>query len=193
LTKPMIPIGYMFKKVAKTPKWLKVEDVIDVYSVSGCISKNFADYVNYWKHNGYWLFDSPEIMESLAKKENIDLLGSTLFYYEAYQYEFNDLSNEWLTFGAEKSFVTSVEIPTNKNLQGFDVVSFWASTSPECSPLSCNLLAAEIPVNKHCLFNTFEEAQESIERGLFENSEPGPYRIFAVYTLDDGLTRNRST
>ncbi len=42
----------MAKRVSKRPDWLKAPQVIDIYSVSGCISKNFADYINYWRHNG---------------------------------------------------------------------------------------------------------------------------------------------
>jgi hypothetical protein len=56
----MIPVGYMAKRVCRTPDWLGAPHVIDVYSVSGCISENFADYIQYWRHNGYWLFDSPD-------------------------------------------------------------------------------------------------------------------------------------
>jgi hypothetical protein len=33
-------------------------------------------------------------------------------------------------------------------------------------------------------FKTFAEAKEALEAGIFENSEHGPYRIFAVYTVD---------
>lgn len=146
--------------------WLNAGAVIDIYSVSGCVSEDFADYINYWKHNGYWLFDSPEVMESLAKAENIDLSGTTLFYYEVYEYEFDHNLKEWRAFVSEKSFLTNVQIPTDKYLQGFDVVNFTAHTSPECSPLSCNHLASTISVNQHCLFNTFREAQSAIEQGL---------------------------
>jgi hypothetical protein len=72
----------------------------------------------------------------------------------------------------------------DKSLRGFDVTTFSLNNSPECSPLSCNSLATSIPVNEHCLFNAFAEAKEALEAGLFENSEPGPYRVFAVYTVD---------
>jgi len=41
-------------------------------------------------------------------------------------------------------------------LEGFDVTTFSVANSPECSPLSCNDLAADIAVNKHCLFDSFD-------------------------------------
>jgi hypothetical protein len=49
--------------VVKKPHWLKATDVDDLYSVSSCFSEDFTDYINYWKHNGYWFFDSPEIIK----------------------------------------------------------------------------------------------------------------------------------
>jgi hypothetical protein len=42
---------------------------------------------------------------------------------------------------------------------------------------------ANVPVNRHCLFDSFEEAKLSVERGLFNQGEPGPFRIFAVHTV----------
>jgi hypothetical protein len=57
----MLPAGYMAKRVRKRPDWLAATQVIDIYSVSSCHSENFADYIPYWKHNGYWFFDSPKL------------------------------------------------------------------------------------------------------------------------------------
>lgn len=179
----MLPVGYMYKRVVKKPDWIKSEFVKDVYSLSHCVSDNFADYINFWKHNGYWLFDSPQIVEEIARGAAIDLAGTTLFYYEAYDYEYDDGTNQWIRFTPEPSFPTNVQIPRNKNLEGFDVTTFSQHTSPECSPLSCNSLATDVPVNKHCLFRTFAEAKEALENSVFSNSGPGPYRVFAVYTV----------
>ncbi|AWM81637.1 hypothetical protein DKL61_15540 [Gammaproteobacteria bacterium ESL0073] len=67
-----------------------------------------------------------------------------------------------------------VVIPAHKTLKGFDVVSFSMGYLPECSPLSCNGLAAIIKVNKHCLFDNFDEAKAALDNGLFNNAEPGP-------------------
>ena len=63
-------------------------------------------------------------------------------------------------------------------------MTFSAGSSPECSPLSCNGVAKELPTNAHCLFAGFEEAEAALSRGAFKDSEPGPYRIFAVYSVD---------
>ena len=85
----MIPAGYMAKRVSKKPDWLKASQVVDIFSLSGCASAYFADYIKYWKHNGYWLFDSPEIIRTIGREHSFQLEGTTLFYYEAYEKEFD--------------------------------------------------------------------------------------------------------
>jgi len=69
----MIPLGYLYKKVASRPEWLKAGQVNDIYSVGGHVSEDFTDYVDYWKHNGYWLFDSPYILAEVAKDASVSL------------------------------------------------------------------------------------------------------------------------
>lgn len=181
----MRPIGYLYKKVAACPDWIKAPNVTDIYSLSGCVSSNFADYINYWKHNGYWLFDSPRIIEALAAEHSFSLDGLKLFYYEAHEEEFDDEHDKWVPYEPEASFTTNVAVPARKTLEGFDVTSFSVHTSPECSPLSCNSCAETLPTNPHCLFHTFEEAKQAIEIGAFKEAERGPYRIIAVYSADD--------
>jgi hypothetical protein len=178
----MIPIGYMAKRVSKRPDWLQATHVVDIYSVGGCVSEDFADYINYWKHNGYWLFDSPEIIRSLACEHALGLEGTSLFYYEAYEMEFDGES--WHAYAPEPSFPTNVTPPSRKQLEGFDVATFYARNHPECSPLSCNSLAETLHTNAHCLLASFEEAKTNINNGAFSKCEPGPYRIFSVYSVD---------
>jgi hypothetical protein len=178
----MIPAGYMAKRVSRRPGWFKAAHVADIYSLSGCVSANFADYLPYWKHNGYWLFDSPEIIRAVAREHPVQLGGTSLFYYEVHEKEFD--GTRWAPFGPEPSFVTNVVPPSRKRLEGFDVVTFYARSSPECSPLSCNSLAEVLRTNAHCLFASFGEAEANLASGAFNNSEPGPYRIFAVYSVD---------
>jgi len=45
----MVPAGYMAKRVVARPDWLPAERVSSIYSVSGCVSENFADYINFWE------------------------------------------------------------------------------------------------------------------------------------------------
>ncbi|WP_205630036.1 hypothetical protein [Curvibacter sp. PAE-UM] len=174
----------MYKQVARRPDWIKAPNVGDIYSLSGCVSKDFADYINFWRHNGYWLFDSPRIIEEIALANSIPLDGLSLFYYEAHEEQYDADDCVWTPFAPEQSFETNIEIPQSKTLQGFDVTTFLVQTSPECSPLSCNSLAEGVATNEHCLLATFDEAQELVEKGVFTDAEPGPYRIIAVYTVE---------
>src|SRR5580692_6897905 len=92
----MIPVGYMAKRVHKRPDRFQAPHVVDVYSVSNCNCEDFADYIKYWKHNGYWFFDSPEIIKTVAKENAIQLGGTLLFYYEAHEMEFD--GEAWLPY-----------------------------------------------------------------------------------------------
>ncbi len=107
--------------------------------------------------------------------------GATLFYYEIHDQQFD--GKNWVPFAPEKSFPTKVIPPPGRTLAGFDVVTFFAGNAPECSPLSYNRLAQEIATNAHCLLASFEEAYEKISAGALKVAEPGPYRIFAVYSV----------
>jgi hypothetical protein len=178
----MIPVGYLAKRSCKKPDVFGLPNVVDIYSVAGDVNDDFADYINYWKHNGYWLFDSPEIIQALAQENSIDLQGTKLFYYETHELEFT--GKLWRPFSPEPSFRTNIVLPSERKLEGFDVVTFYAGNRPECSPLSCNYMAAEIHTNSHCLLESFDEAETSLNSGKFEGAEPGPYRIFAVYSVD---------
>ena len=179
----MIPAGYMAKIIEHSPEWLAAPNVEDIHSVSGCVSEDFADYINYWKHNGYWLFDTPEVIRQVAEQNSINLDKTLLFYYEVYEYQFNETDENWEKFSPESTFTLNVKKPVSAKLEGFDVVTFSGGTSPECSPLSCNSLSEQIRTNSHCLLSSCEEAKELLEKGAFIECEPGPYRIFAVYTL----------
>jgi hypothetical protein len=179
----MIPAGYMAKYVATRPEWLKADRVADIYSVSHCVSNDFADYIDFWKHNGYWFFDTPEIIQAVAKEHSLDLTSTKLFYYEVYEQEYDEKKEAWRHFSPEPSFTTHIIEPNSKTLEGFDIVTFYARTSAECSPLSCNALASEVETNTHCLLSSFRQAKDILENGQVKNTEPGPYRIFAVYSV----------
>ncbi|PSN20181.1 hypothetical protein C7271_03475 [filamentous cyanobacterium CCP5] len=179
----MIPAGYMAKRVCPCPDWLQVGTVVDIYSVSPCLSVDFAHYIPYWRHNGYWFFNSPETIRTLAEDHSIDLTGTQLFYYEVYEREYDPVSARWQHFTPEVALSTEVVIPFQKSLEGYDLVSFSGGSCAECSPLSCNRLAADIPTNQHCLLASLQDAQKILEQGQLQGAEPGPYRIFAVFAL----------
>ena len=105
------------------------------------------------------------------------------FFYLAYEKQGDDDDHAWKTYQPEKSFPTDVKLPKKTLLDGFDIVSFSGQTSAECSPLSCNHLAQELAVNKHCLIESIQEAKQYLQSGHFKDCEPGPYRIFEVRSV----------
>lgn len=186
----MIPAGYMYKLVSTATDDAISANVIDFYSVGACgagISPFFTDYIPHWKHNGYWFFNSPDIMREIARDEGIDLSSMTLFYYELHDFELDQPEDgtvtRWIPVECSASFATDVSIPEDKVLAGYDVVEYACRNSPECSLLSCSDLAARFTLNSHCLFNTFDAAKAAVESGQFHACEPGPYRILAVYVI----------
>lgn len=181
----MIPGGYVRKCVSARPVSIQTDRVVDIYSASSCISSDFANDIGYWRHNGFWLFNDPSDMDDIAAAEGKAITEFGLFYYELYEQQYDVQQMSWSSFAPEPSFETKVKSPVRARLEGFDVVSFSLGTDRECSPLSCNSLADELPVNAHCLFESFEEAKAAIEEGKFNNTEPGPFRIFAVYSVED--------
>ena len=179
----MIPLGYMAKRVALKPDWLKTDKVDDILSVSPCMSEDFADWVSYWKHNGFWFFDSTSVIQDLVHEHRIDNADLRWFYFEGYEQEYDEDQDVWRDYEPEGSFTTSVREPAEPRLMGYDIVTFSGGTSAECSPLSCNGLAESLDLNRHCLFETFKEAKDLIESERLDGCEPGPYRIVGVYEV----------
>ena len=177
----MIPVGYMAKRIPKErPNWLQTPEVVDVYSVSDCVNDSLAEYSDGWKHNGFWMFDSPADIADAALANEIDLQGSMLFFYEAYESEFD--GPDRLPILPDTTFETQVLVPLNRSLQGFDVVTFCDGPNSH-SPLSCNGIAADVKTNQHCLLASLDEAIAVVESDALDEGEPGPYRRYSVYTV----------
>ncbi|MCW8908874.1 MAG: hypothetical protein OQL28_16665 [Sedimenticola sp.] len=172
----------MAKRIRRAPAWLEAPGVSDIYSVSPCISVDFTDFIDFWKHNGYWLFDTPGTICRIAAQRDVDLSQTTLFYYELYERQYNEQRSCWEPFHPEPAFGLDVQHPASAHRVGFDVATFSSGTRPECSPLSCNGLADRVETNSHCLLSSLEEARHLLMSGGLMHTEPGPFRIFAVYT-----------
>jgi hypothetical protein len=174
----MIQAGYMYKRIAE-PQGLDCRNVTKIYSVVKCISKDFTDYVPYWKHNKYWFFNDPEAMDSIINEQKIPNRFELLFY-ELYEKEFDDEGQAWQEIRGEESFGYDVKTPRHKDFLGFDIVCYSHGTSHGCSPLSCNLLCREVNVNEYCLLDDLDDAIKLAETLIENKVEPGPYRIIAV-------------
>jgi hypothetical protein len=179
----MIPQGYMAKRVSPATAWLQNDQVAEILSVSPHLSEDFAEWTGHWNHNGYWFFNSPDIITDLIGEWGGRLEPLRWFYYEGYELAYDEETKLWSDYGPEPSFGTAVVAPRESVLRGFDVVTYSQGNRAECSPLSCNALAANMEVNRHCLFTSFAEAKQKIEERYFTLSEPGPFRILAVYEI----------
>lgn len=179
----MKPLGYMAKFIVACPPWLHTSQVKTVCSVSACVSSDFTEWIECWRHNGYWLFDSLDVIDDIVREKQIDATSLTYFYYEGDEREYDDAPN-WVRYEPEPDVPVNVEIPVKKVLIGFDIVSYTTSYSAECSPLSCNHLAEKVQVNEYCLLETAEAASTLITSGALTGCEPGPYRIIAVYRVE---------
>jgi hypothetical protein len=166
----MVSVGYMAKRVPKRSDRFQAPHVVAVFSVSNCNGENFTDYIPYWKDNGYWLFDSPEAIRTVARENSILLAGTSLCYYEAYEKDFD--GERWTPWSPEPSFRTDVPAPSGKQLVGFDVVSFTASTSPECSGLSCSSLAADC-AQMHTVLTPLTRPKRTSVAGRLTNPSRG--------------------
>ena len=61
-----IPIGYFPKRIVPRPEWLKAPGVLDICSVSECISPGPENWINHWRHNDMWMYDTEEIARSIV-------------------------------------------------------------------------------------------------------------------------------
>ncbi len=171
-----IPIGYFAKIVVKRPDWLMVPNVEDICSVSECMSAGPDDWFSLWQHNGMCLFDDAATIAAIAAQQN-PVQEFDLFAYGLIP----------IRFAAEgETVITAADLPSlagtppavlpcsaDFELLGYDCVQTeWHRTVVGfgCSPLSCNGLAQEIAVNRHCLIDGLDDALAAARR--FAREQP---------------------
>ncbi len=178
----LIPMGYQAKQVVDRPASLTAEWIEDLYSASGCISPALIDARWSWLRNGYHLFDTPSQLLNTAHQFGIPLIGASLFFYAAHPLEFEETTVRWRECKLATAR-TQVVVPVRRVLEGFDIVTYHPDTGVGCSPLSCNGIAASTRTNRHCLLPSLRSATRLLEQGILSHSEPGPFRVVAVYSL----------
>lgn len=185
----MTPAGYLLKRIVPPPAWLDAPGVEEVCSVTACVNDDVVDVASAWRHNGYGLANDVE--ELRASAADLDTAEADLFFYTAYSRE---LESDGHSFAADDwrprrpvpsaGVADAVRPPPGWpaiDALGFDVVV--RGDYLEHSPLSCNGVAKEIPVNRYALFDTLADAVAAIERGAFVGCEPGVYTVYGVYRL----------
>jgi hypothetical protein len=181
----MIPAGYWGIRDSKISNWTSDPRVERIWSVSSCINGCERDWVNQWMHNGYWHFNSLEdLRRAFTGCGVVD--DYVPVYYEILEKAFDENISQWIDLWIESSFNTDVQDPPIKEFLGFDFVSFYVRNNPECSPFSCNGLSREVDINSFCLCTwDIDRMIEYVSRIKLNDTEPGPYKIYAVYRLPE--------
>ncbi len=171
-------VGYFPKITHPGTDWLGNESVLEICSVSHCISEGPDDWINQWKHNELGFYDSEEIAYQMIEE------NSSAFHLYAYKmYPCSCLQGETKAILIPHAISSNVaDLSAHYEFLGYDIVTKSTTSFFECSPLSCNSAATEYPVNRYCLVSTKEVAHQVLseicEKG---NYEPGPYFLFEVY------------
>lgn len=172
-------IGYFAMLTMKQPDWLKALQVEEICSASDCTGRTDWDWIDEWRHNAAWVFDSSELAWSVVPQPlrgSCDMYAFRLF---PVRYELGD------RFSAPIPDVKPEPMDTSFTKLGYDLVSSSAGNCFEHSPLSCNGLATEVPTNRYCLLDTAEEAFALAPTldvpGQPMRGEPGPYFIVEVW------------
>ncbi len=173
-----IPIGYFPKRIAPRPEWLKAPSVVDICSVSECMSPGPEGWINHWRQNDMWMYDTEEIARSIVG-DSPEKTAFHMFAYRIVPLLFDQGQSEVLAMPS----LTVQELPADYRFLGFDIVSRSQGACFECSPLSCNGVAETEAVNAHCLVDNEETALRLAH--AFSNQsigcEPGPYCVIEVW------------
>ncbi len=199
-------LGYGLKHVLLRPDWLDCPEVEQVSSVSSCVSAEpYTDErFKRWAFNASGWYDTPE----LAQLDVEPGVPCRMFAYALFPFEFEgdevrkvavgmllSTDTRQLPVGPEPGFdflgydVVSGRCGGGQNAQSADLAPVMAGF--DCSPLSCNSMAREHPVNRNCLLDRWEDAVVAAIRFAKEEPEPGPYYIFAVYADTSDVPRRQ--
>ena len=158
----------------KRPDWLKAAGVNEVCSVSTCVSGAPDGWIDQWRHNEMWAYDTPELAWSVvpeAARSEFDL-----YAYLMFPVQFDEGQQPF-----EIPPLTVAPLPSSFERLGIDVVSRSCGSSFECSPLSCNHMAEHVAVSRYCLVDEPDVAfglAADFEAG---GCEPGPYYVVEVW------------
>lgn len=173
----MIDAGYFWKRIVMRPNEIDAPQVREVCSVSDHISSGPDNWETPWIHNEFGWFNS--VADATSVVPEPDRPAYRLFAYRVAPYVYRVGNRIGLQLPAN---VHPVAIPANFVSRGFDAVS---KSDPsglgfECSPLSCNYFASEIPTNEFCLFPSVEAALAGAEQFSRGTAEPGDYYVIQV-------------
>lgn len=187
-----ILVGYIAKNAVAPPGGLALPGVDDICSVSTCIAAAPDGHLESWSHNGLCLFDTVEkACRSIAGTANAQKFSVFAFKFlpEAYRAPGTGATNDESGFELAGPRPNCEPLPAGFAFLGYDCVQTDFSRKIAgfgCSPLSCNGLAREIPVNRHCLIDGLNAAKAAARRFAGEQPEPGDYYVVEVWRQQRG-------
>jgi hypothetical protein len=170
--------GYFPKVIERSSPALKLPPTIhDICSASTCIYDGPDGWIDQWRHNEFGWFNTIE--DAWAVTPEPERSRYRLFAYRIAETRFRNGAALTLTVPAD---VHPVPIPDTFTSLGYDAVSksMESVLGFECSPLSCNSMAAEMPTNEHCLFDTEAAATAAAMAFSVDEPEPGDYYVVEV-------------
>jgi hypothetical protein len=173
----MLDAGYFLRRIAPKPDHLAVAGVREICSVSECISPGADNWISAWRHNGLGWFN--RVTDAVSVVPEAQRREFRLFAYRMHPEVFRRDARAPFSPPGD---VAPEPMPDGFRSLGYDSASKSsdAGLSLECSPLSCNGLAAELPVNEHCLFPSLDAAIAGAQRFAAEQPEPGDYYVVEV-------------
>lgn len=190
-------LGYGFKECQTRPKWAEDLRVREIASVTKCNLPQPGGLTERWGFNSAGYFSSPERATADLAASN-DPAPFCLFAYDFYPLRFDPYSNSVAVdpaevFGEHFDSPPRPAVDTGFEFLGYDAVVRWAEIEPGhanervlgggfgCSPLFCNSLSREHPINSHCLIDQWDDAVAAARRFAKDQPEPGCYYIFGVW------------
>jgi hypothetical protein len=173
----VILAGYFARRVAPRPDHLASPGVREICSVSECISSGADGWISAWRHHGLGWFN--RVADALSVVPDAERGEFRLFAYRIHPDVFHGSGRAPRPLPGD---VHPEPLPDGFRSIGFDSASRSSEEGLglECSPLSCNGLAGELPVNEHCLFPSLDAAIAGAQRFAAEQPEPGDYYVVEV-------------
>jgi hypothetical protein len=155
--------------------------VSEVCSVSDCMCKRRPDWVDRWDFNRATCYETPNAAREAVPQEERDAVA--VFAYWLIPDAGADGNPAELPFEERLPPLPEVAGPGDFEQLGYDIVGLKPNLPPfEHSPLSCNYLAMEEPVNRWCLVDEVERARTLAARWSVSETapEPGTYYVVRV-------------
>ena len=178
----MIDGGYFPKRIARRPKELDAPGVREIASVSECISFGPENWIDRWRHNELGWFNT--VADAISVVPETERTLYRLFAYRLEPFAYRQGNRIEIVIPPD---VRPAPIGPELVERGFDAVSksMGSVLGFECSPLSCNYLAAKIPTNEFCLFQNRDAAAAAAQSFSIEQAEPGDYYVIQVLERTD--------